>query len=176
MAKNVCSENNDRGRSNETTMRFDCIEKPMRKAFDAYGRLIARHPLWFLIGPLLLTAVLGSGFYNFESEYNIERLFTPEGARSKDERSIIRSMYPEHDTSTPDRMSSRCEFGRVIVTSKRDDGNVLTSDVFDEVEQLDRDIRSIVVDVMGRHTTTVNYVWKASAGKTCLFSCVNAHS
>ena len=154
MAKNVSSENKHRGDRNDSTMRFDCIEKPLRKTFDSYGRLIARHPLWFLIGPLILTAVLGSGLYNFESEYNIERLFTPEGARSKDERSVIRSMYPEHHTSTPARMSSRGEFGRVIVTSKTDEGNVLTSDVFDEVEQLDRDIRRIVVDVFG---TAFNY-------------------
>ena len=138
-------------------VQFDCIEKPLRRAFYLYGRFIARHPIWFLVCPLLLTAALGSGFYNFHEEYDIEKLFIPEGARSKDERSTMQRLFHEYEISnniSPIRMSTLGEYGRVIVTPKKTDGNVLTKDIFDEVEQLDKDIQNITVENDGK---TYNY-------------------
>ena len=139
-------------------VQFDCIEKPLSRGFYVYGRFIARHPRWFLICPLLLTAALGSGIYNFHAEYDVEKLFSPEGARSKDERSNMQRMFPEHENS--DNFSAigiltLAKYGRVIVTTKQSDGNVLKEDVFKEVAQLDKDIRNITVDVDGtRYTYT----------------------
>ena len=136
-------------------MQFDCIEKTLKRAFYKYGRFVARHPLWFIICPVLLTMVLGSGFYNFHAEYGVEILFTPEGARSKDERSAVQSLFSDNERSdkfSATRISTLGEFGRIIVTSV--DGNVLTNDVFDEVEKLDKEIRNISVEVSG---TTYTY-------------------
>ena len=136
---------------------FDCIERPLSRAFYVYGRFIARHPIWFLICPLLLAGALASGFYKFHADYDVEKLFTPEGARSKDERSTMQRLFHEYETSdnfSPTRISTLGEYGRVIVTSKMTDGNVLTKDVYDEVEQLDKDIRNIVVETSEK---TYNY-------------------
>ena len=139
-------------------VQFDCIEKPLSRLFNVYGRFIARHPVWFLICPLVLTAALGSGVYNFHAEYDVEKLFSPEGARSKDERSKMQRMFPELEKS--DNFSAigiltLGQYGRVIVTSKERDGNVLKDDVFKEVAQLDKDIRNITIDVAGtRYTYT----------------------
>ena len=138
-------------------VQFDCIEKPLSRAFYVYGRFIARHPIWFLVCPLLVTAALGSGFYNFHAEYDVEKLFTPEGARSKDERSTMQRLFHEYETSdnfSPTRMSTLGEYGRLIVTPKKTDGNVLTDDVFDEVKQLDKDIQNFTVENDGK---TYNY-------------------
>ena len=136
---------------------FDCIERPLSRAFYVYGRFIARHPIWFLVCPLLVTAALSSGFYNFHAEYDVEKLFTLEGARSKDERSTMQRLFHEYETSdnfSPTRMLTLGEYGRLIVTPKKTDGNVLTDDVFDEVKQLDKDIRNITVNNDGE---TYNY-------------------
>ena len=137
-------------------VQYDCIDKPLCRIFYIYGRFIARHPLWFLIIPLLVAGALASGFYNFHEEYDVEKLFTPEKARSKDERHIIRQLFPEDDGSyfSVIRMSSFGEFGKVIVSTKATDENVLTEDVFRVVKQLDSDIRNIAVDVSGK---TYNY-------------------
>ena len=129
-------------------VQFDCIEKPLSRAFYVYGRFIARHPMWFIFCPMLLTAALGSGFYNLNTEYDVEKLFTPEDARSKDERSTMKSMFPvdeKSDNFSAFRMSTLGEYGRIIVMST--DGNVLEQNVFDDVEQLDQDIRNITVEI-----------------------------
>ena len=136
-------------------VQFDCIEKPLSRAFYVYGRFIARHPMWFIFCPMLLTAALGSGFYNLNTEYDVEKLFTPEDARSKDERSTMKSLFPvdeKSDTFSAFRMSTLGEYGRIIVMST--DGNVLEQNVFDEVEQLDKDIRNITVEISEK---TYNY-------------------
>ena len=137
-------------------MQFDCIEKRLSKAFNIYGRFIARHPLWFLFLPLLLAGALASGFYNFKTEYNINKLFTPENARSKVERATMRDLFPDDEGAnfSAIRMSTLGEFGNVIVTSSKVDGNVLSDDVFRDVQQLDADIRKFTVDVSGK---TYNY-------------------
>ena len=80
-------------------VQYDCIEKPLSRIFYNYGRFIARHPLWFLIIPLLVAGALASGLYNFHAEYDVEQLFTPEKARSKDERHTIQQLFPEGDDS-----------------------------------------------------------------------------
>ena len=77
-------------------VQFDCIEKPLSRAFYIF---IARHPIWFIVCPLLLIAALGSGFYNFKAEYYVEKLFTPKGARSKDERHTMQSLFPVDERS-----------------------------------------------------------------------------
>ena len=149
-------------------VQFDCIEKPLSRLFNVYGRFIARHPVWFLIGPLLLTAALGSGFYFFKSEYDVENLFSPEGARSKDERSVMQALFNDSERSTDfsaNRMTTLGEYGRMIVTAKEADGNVLTSDVLQEVEELDYGIRNMIVEVSGK---TYNYT------ELCAGSCENA--
>ena len=139
-------------------MEFNCIEKPLSRVFYVYGRFIARHPVWFLICPLLLSVALASGFFDMQSEYDIEKLFSPEGARSKDERFVMQALFNESERSdqfNPIRMTTLGEYGRIIVTSKRADRNVLTKQVFAEVKRLDEDIRNIAVK---EGETTYSYV------------------
>ena len=95
-----------------TMVQFDCIERPLGRFFYVYGRFIARNPTWFIICPLLLAAALGSGFYNFQVEHNLENLFSPDGARSKDERSIMQALFNESDRAdqfSPTRMTTMVE-------------------------------------------------------------------
>ena len=137
-------------------IQFDCIEKPLSRGFYAYGCFIARHPLWFLFLPLLITGALASGFYNFHAEYDVDTLFTPEKARSKDIRNTVQQLFPEDDGSnfSPTRTSTMGEFSKVIVTTTTTGENILTEDVFRAVKQLDSDVRNIAVDVSGK---TYNY-------------------
>ena len=151
-------------------VQYDCIEKPLSRIFYNYGRFIARHPLWFLIIPLLVAGALASGLYNFHSECDEEKLFTPEKARSKDERHTIQQLFPEDDGSYFSVISTSTlgEFGKVIVTTTATDEKVLTEDVFRDVKLLDSDIRNIVVDV-SRKTYNYSDLCAGSCQKYVLF-------
>ena len=137
---------------------FGCLEEPLSKLFYVYGCFISRHPAWFIVCPLLLAAALGSGIFRFKSEYDVEQLYAPEGARSKDERSILENLYPSDEDSehfSPIRLSRFGEYVRVIITAKKKGGNVLTEDVHNDVKRLDSDIRNVSIDLNG-----VTYTYK----------------
>ena len=144
---------------------FGCLEEPLSKLFYVYGCFIARHPVWFIVCPLLLAAALGSGILRFKSEYDVEKLYAPEGARSKDERSILENLYPSDEDSehfSPMKLSILGQYVRVIVTTKKKGGNVLTDDVINDVKRLDSDIRNISIDLNG-----VTYTYEQLCAGSC---------
>ena len=100
----------------------------------------------------MLVVILATGFSHFHTEYDVEVLYTPDNARSKGELQVVRRLFDADDSVL--RMTTLGEYGRVIVTARTHNGDVLADEVFREVEQLDRDIRGIWVDVSG---STFNY-------------------
>ena len=62
--------------------------------------------------------------------------------------------YDTSDNFSPTRMSTLGEYGRVMVTPKETDGNALTKYIFEEMEQLDKDIQNITVE---NYAKTYNY-------------------
>ena len=59
-------------------MKCDCIERPIRRLFAAYGRIVAKYPLPFIIIPVVVAVALGGGFAFMDHERNVEYLFTPQ--------------------------------------------------------------------------------------------------
>ena len=52
----------------ECRCRVGCLEEPLRRCFRVHGDRVSRHPVMFVLAPVLLTVALGSGlvmlFYN----------------------------------------------------------------------------------------------------------------
>ncbi|KAI8479825.1 Patched domain-containing protein 3 [Branchiostoma belcheri] len=125
-------------------MAYACIERRISRLFAVYGGFLARHPLPFLVLPVLLACGLGAGMYFMESDSSVEGLYTPENGRGKTERALVEKHFPVNDSG--DFQASRLvTFGRsasVIVTSKEND-NVLSLAVLSEVQTLYRNISVI---------------------------------
>ncbi|XP_070700921.1 patched domain-containing protein 3-like [Pempheris klunzingeri] len=123
----------------------DCIERPLRVCFQMMGHFIGSHPWWFLIGPLVLSTGLGSGFYLLKDRMSndIQEQFTPVGGRAKTERKYIRETFPGNDSMFSRlRLSTDGNYATVIAAS---DGNVLTVESLQDVLDLDFKVRSMVV-------------------------------
>ncbi|KAK2183398.1 hypothetical protein NP493_313g01011 [Ridgeia piscesae] len=107
-------------------MKTDCVEKPISQAFAKYGRFVAKHPLLFVIIPLVLAVVLVAGLQFYELEIEMELLFTQEHVEG--------------------------ELARFIATPKSGN-NLFADDVFQEVIRLDIATRAITVAVDGQNYT-----------------------
>ena len=59
------------------------------------GTAVARSPLAFLLVPLLITALLATGFQQFFFLANTEYLFVPTYARSLEDRAAIEQIFPD---------------------------------------------------------------------------------
>ncbi|XP_070830928.1 patched domain-containing protein 3-like [Chaetodon trifascialis] len=130
--------------------RTDCIERPLHICFEMMGHFIGSHPWWFLIGPLILSTSLGSGFYLLEDRLsnNIEEQFTPVDGQAKMERKQIQEMFPANDSMFSRlRLSTDGNYATLIATSDR---NILTVESLQDILDLDFKVRSMVVQFDNR--------------------------
>eukprot|EP00058_Branchiostoma_floridae_P024565 XP_002610055.1 hypothetical protein BRAFLDRAFT_125689 [Branchiostoma floridae] len=134
-------------------MAYDCIARRISRLFALYGGFLARHPLPFLVLPVMLAAGLGVGMYFLESESSVEGLYTPDNGQGKAERAVVRVHFPVNDSN--DFQASRLvTFGRsasVIVTSKGHD--ILSLALLSEIHSVYRNITGISLEMSGTNYT-----------------------
>ncbi|KAL2085677.1 hypothetical protein ACEWY4_018997 [Coilia grayii] len=126
----------------------DCVEKPISIAFQKFGRFVGRHPWWFFISPLFISAVLGSGFYFLEDREanNIEEQFTPVNGPAKLERLFVQENFPQNDSVfSSQRLYTDGVYASFIAVSKS--SNILTEDALNEILKLDKKVRELSVSM-----------------------------
>jgi hypothetical protein len=124
--------------------KFDCIERPLSRFFDHYGQFITRHPLPFIIFPILLTGFCSLGFLQLDPITDAIYLFTPTGAPSKMERQTIHDLWPLTNGSyIPGRAVTQSREVQLTVRTK-DDGNILDKPYSEAIYRLDQYIQNKV--------------------------------
>ncbi|XP_029929839.1 patched domain-containing protein 3-like [Myripristis murdjan] len=135
---------------------MDCIERPLSLGLEKLGHFVGCHPWWFFITPLVLSAGLGSGFYFITDRMSndIEEQFTPVNGKAKMERRYIQENFPENNSMFSNlRLSTDGTFATFIATS---DSNVLTVESLQEILDLDRKVRTMVVSFDNKPFEYVN--------------------
>ena len=121
------------------------VDQTLRKFFYWLGSNIGQRPGYFIIVPILLTAVATSGFQQMNYNYDPEYLFSPQNGEAKQERSVVEHFFP---TNFSDFKASRItrpgKFGRVIVAAK-DGGSMLRSELWNQILYLDQVIFNVSV-------------------------------
>lgn len=126
----------------------DCVEKPISIGFQKFGRFVGRHPWWFFISPLFISAVLGSGFYFLEDREanDIEEQFTPVNGPAKLERLFVQENFPLNDSVfSNQRLYTDGVYASIIAVSKSP--NILTEDALNEILSLDKKVRELNVSM-----------------------------
>lgn len=98
-------------------LRTYCLEAPLSCAFVHLGQAVGEHPSVFLIMPLLLTAMLGTGFLYMASEgENLEKNYTPVRSPAKAEQCFVKSHFFTNDSSSfsASRMSSKTHLDQAV--------------------------------------------------------------
>ncbi|XP_019633705.1 PREDICTED: patched domain-containing protein 3-like [Branchiostoma belcheri] len=135
-------------------MAYDCIDRGISRLFALYGGFLARHPLPFLVLPVLLAGGLGAGMYFMVSDSSVEGLYTPDNGRGKTERAEAEQHFPVNDSEAfqPSRIITLGRSASVIVTSKGLD-DVLRISVLREVLSLYSNISGLEAQVSGTNYT-----------------------
>ncbi|XP_063921586.1 patched domain-containing protein 3 [Zophobas morio] len=123
------------------------VDEILNKSFYKLGLLVGRHPGYFLIVPVLLTLLGITGFQRIHTNIDPEYLFSPINGEGKIERSIVESFFKVNYTSKFNvaRITRAGRFGRVIVTSKDGNKNLLRTVVWKELRLLDGIIQNMTV-------------------------------
>jgi len=127
--------------------RFKVINIWLKQGFSKLGRTIARHPLVFLLVPLVLSCVLSSGMLRVEYSSDPDHLLTPINGEGRREKAIAEKFFPTNfsDFDAP-RSTKFGLYGYVMVTAKN--GNsILQPQIWSEVRRL----QNIIVDITVEH-------------------------
>ncbi|XP_019618799.1 PREDICTED: patched domain-containing protein 1-like [Branchiostoma belcheri] len=108
-------------------MLFDCIEKNLKTWFGFFGCFVSRHEVFFLVGPLCLSGLLGAGLSHVRTDSHIDALFSPYNAPARKEREALGELFPVQE---PWEYRNPVQHGdgnyvRVVLTSPGE-GNILT--------------------------------------------------
>ncbi|CAB4067981.1 unnamed protein product [Lepeophtheirus salmonis] len=108
--------------------------------------LVGTHPGYFVIVPVLLTALCASGFQRVNYNYDPEYLFSPSTGSAKQERSILETYFPTNFSDfKASRISRPGKFGRIIVAAK-DGGSMLDSNLWNQLLYLDQLVYNISLE------------------------------
>lgn len=114
------------------------VDRTLKSLFYKLGYTIGEHPGYFLVVPLLLTALCASGFQQLVYEYDPEYLFSPTTGSAKGERTIQEEHFPTNYSSfKSSRITRTGKFARIIVHAK-DGDTMLRSDLWNQLLYLDQ--------------------------------------
>ncbi|VDM41759.1 unnamed protein product [Toxocara canis] len=103
--------------------------RPLERIFNAYGRLLARHPLPFLVIPLITTLTSTMGLFSFHSQDDIWDIYSPLNGMSRvEEKALERFEYA----------SSAHHYRIQILVSRKDDGNLMNRANLNEMMAMQR--------------------------------------
>ncbi|CAH1155955.1 unnamed protein product [Phaedon cochleariae] len=123
------------------------VDESLNRSFYKLGMLVGKHPGYFLIVPVLLTLLGMTGYQRIKNNIDPEYLFSPINGEGKFERSIVESYFKVNYSSrfSVSRITRAGRFGRVILTSKDGDENLLRAAVWEEMRLLDNYIQNMTV-------------------------------
>ena len=124
---------------------LNVVDEFLKRAFFRFGKFIGDHPGYFLIVPLLVTALCASGFQRIQHVADPEFLFSPDSGEAKMERAVLEQHFPTNFSQyDPTRSSRPGRFARLLITSS-DGGSLLRTEVWREIAFLDQIVQNVSI-------------------------------
>ncbi|XP_027817356.1 patched domain-containing protein 3-like [Ovis aries] len=127
--------------------RTDCLEAPLSRAFQRLGWKVGAHPWVFLLLPVALTAVLGTGLMYLprDGDEDLEEQYTPIGSPAKAERRFVQGHFTANDSLvfSVSRKSTDVPYASLLVVS--DTETLLEPDILEEISKVDDAVQALTV-------------------------------
>ncbi|XP_072044691.1 patched domain-containing protein 3-like [Amphiura filiformis] len=138
-------------------MKFDCIEKPLRRLFRWYGGIVAKFPLVIMTIAILITCLLAGGLSYLEYNKDTLNLLAPEDGRWKVEKEIAHSLFEHQDDTNmlPNRMFESTRYGAVTITHTDSTQSLIEENAISEVLRFNDIVSNITV--MGDNGEAVRF-------------------
>ncbi|KAH9645899.1 hypothetical protein HF086_010098 [Spodoptera exigua] len=136
--------------------RLTIVDDVLNKSFYKLGLVVGRQPGYFIIIPLLLTLLMITGYQRIHYEMDPEYLFSPVSGQGKYERRIVEENFKVNYSHrfNVGRITRAGRFGRVIIVAKDNNTNMLRTEVWKELRQLDELVQNMTVTMPNGDTFT----------------------
>ncbi|XP_072944049.1 patched domain-containing protein 3 isoform X1 [Epargyreus clarus] len=132
------------------------VDDILNKSFYKLGLIVGKQPGYFIIIPILLTLLFVTGYQRVHYEMDPEYLFSPVSGQGKLERRIVEEHFKVNYSHrfNVGRITRAGRFGRVIIVAKDNNTNILRTEVWKELRQLDELVQNITVNLPNGETFT----------------------
>ena len=114
------------------------VDAAFKRWFYKLGFMIGSHPGYFIVVPLLLTALCASGFQQMIYNYDPEYLFSPTDGEAKTERAVLENYFKvNYSDFKASRLTRPGKFGRVVVSAK-DGSSMINETLWNQLLYLDQ--------------------------------------
>ena len=76
---------------------FDTCYKKVKRLitsmFTRYGEFVGRHPVWFIVLPIVIFGGLGTGMLYMDRETDLEKVYFPMNSRAIKDRQYVRDTF-----------------------------------------------------------------------------------
>ncbi|KAA0200941.1 hypothetical protein HAZT_HAZT005246, partial [Hyalella azteca] len=123
----------------------------LNRSFYKLGANIATNTGYYIIIPILLTAICATGFQRIQYEDDPEYLFAPTNGRAKQERAVVEEFFKVNFTWDfhPARVTRNGRFARFIMVAK-DNGSLLREEVWNDISTVDQMVHNVTIAEEGR--------------------------
>ena len=114
------------------------VDSALRRFFYKLGYFIGKYPGYFIIVPIMVTALCATGFQRMDYNYDPEYLFSPKDGQAKQDRAVVESLFPTNYTQfKASRITRPGKLGRLLVLAK-DGDTMLRSHLWNQLLYLDQ--------------------------------------
>lgn len=127
-------------------MKCDCVDRLVSYMFRSLGWMVGKKPGYFVIVPILISALLATGMQRIKYEADPEYLFSPTDGPAKHERWVIETLFPMNLSKDFDvgRMTRISPFARIMIEAK-DGKSIFDKEVYHELKLIDKMVNNITV-------------------------------
>ena len=130
--------------------KLSLLDGYLKECFRSLGKFVGRHPLVFLILPMIASCLLSTGMFQVEYISDADHLLTPVNGEGRREKALAEKYFPTNfsDFDAP-RSTKFGLYGYVMVIAK-DGQSILQPQIWAEVKQLQDSIVRMRVEHGGR--------------------------
>ena len=132
---------------------FEDVESFFGDIFAWYGRILAKHPVVFILISLISCLLMGFGLFNLSYETKVETLYTPHNSEALNDRQKLQDIFPDdtRDAFYGHQLVQPATFADLIFRVKDpSNGNTLSTETIAEVQEIHAQIVTVTLDDEGR--------------------------
>ena len=129
-------------------------KRAFSRLFSRYGELVGRHPVPFILLPVVLLTASGLGLLTLQQETDLETIYFPLNSRALNDRRTVRDTFNNTDNNYYNEFSRADQAQAVTVLFlSTTDSDVFSSECMAEISNVMRDVKQLSVTVDGRKVT-----------------------
>ena len=136
------------------------VKRVIAGVFRVYGEFVGRHPVWFIVLPIVILGGLGVGMVALDEEKDLEKVYFPMNSRAMKDRQYVRDTFPDLSNVSYNAFSQSDTDKAVVLLFKSKSGQtIFHSSTITEIAAIVNGVKSLsssgkaYIDVCAKSST-----------------------